>query len=98
MSKDRLLSDEELTNTLFATFFRLSGGMNNIATAEAGYLLDLINTQKRLYAESVIGEDDLPITIKNKYSQSQKNTRNELRAEQRASIHKQNADDFRRIK
>lgn len=81
-NQDRLLSDEELTNTLFATFFRLSGGMNNIATAEAGYLLDLINTQKRLYAEMVVGLDD----TKPSGLIANSTARNQLRAEQRAKL------------
>ena len=50
--------------------------------------IELINTQKRLYAESVIGEDD---AIDNEYgsysSQEVTNSdRNELREEQRARI------------
>ena len=87
-NQDRLLSDEELTNTLFATFFRLSGGMNNIATAEAGYLLDLINTQKRLYAESVIGTaDDIEELRKNGHHYPVEiEVRHEVLAEQRARI------------
>ena len=47
MSKDKLLSDEELLDELE----RLRFSSNPLA------VVDLINTQKRLYAESVIGED-----------------------------------------
>lgn len=46
-NQDRLLSDEELREQVF----RFSQA-NNI-----GNIMSLINTQKRLYAESVIGED-----------------------------------------
>lgn len=89
-NQDILLSDEELKNTIFATFFRLSGGMNNIATAESEHLLDLINTQKRLYAESVIGEDE----SHKEWCAANRDTicicgevvKRELRAEQRAKL------------
>lgn len=84
---DKLLSDEELTNTLFATFFRLSGGMNNIATAEAGYLLDLINNQKRLYALRIIGEDEITYAnYEDGFFGGKRVTRDKLRAEQRAKL------------
>lgn len=53
-------------------------------------LLDLINTQKRLYAESVIGEDEPERVVVASYGQTRAvagaATRNTLRAEQRARI------------
>ena len=57
-------------------------------SSELDSVIELINTQKRLYAESVIGEDD---AIDNEYgsysSQEVTNSdRNELREEQRARI------------
>ena len=86
MSKDRLLSDEELRETvheLFDTSFETD-------------LVDLINTQKRLYAESVIGEDEElekrfhDVQANDLYGISHRNEakthRNQLRAEQRARI------------
>lgn len=85
MSKDRLLSDEELAEKV--NYLVGSAVLKN----DKNYsweILDLINTQKRLYAESVIGEDD---AIDNEYgsysSQEVVNSdRNELREEQRARI------------
>ena len=78
MSKDRLLSDEELLDYIkfnilvpFATHqdplskAELLFEEGIIAGDEYGYditikrICDLINTQKRLYAESIIGEDDV---------------------------------------
>ena len=52
--------------------------------------IDLINTQKRLYAESVIGEDEPERVVVASYGQTRAvagaATRNTLRAEQRARI------------
>lgn len=52
-------------------------------------LVDIINTQKRLYAESVIGEDDQitkNIKVNSPWLALDNRHRNELRAEQRARI------------
>lgn len=81
-SKDRTLSDEELRERIELILH------HNGYVKRSELLLDLFNTQKRLHAESVIGEDD---DIDNEYgsysSQDMVNSsRNELRAEQRARI------------
>lgn len=88
----KLLSDEELrvaigniTDEEFGTGNTPSWLMTNI--------LDLINTQKRLYAESVIGEDEQykpylkgVAMVSTDLGNAIKQYKNELRAEQRARI------------
>ena len=85
MSKDRLLSDEELDKAILEIpEVWAEDSFNAIRT--------LINTQKRLYAESVIGEDEpyaREAGVDERYANHwNDNTfnRNELRAEQRARI------------
>ena len=61
MSKDRLLSDEELAEKVNC----LVGSA--VLKNDKNYsweILDLINTQKRLYAESAIGDDEAEILAK----------------------------------
>lgn len=88
-SQDRLLSDEELREQL-ETLFNRAGLIINFddeedPTAQLLYeSLIIFNTQKRLYAESVIGEDE-PIPEFGMMSEKKLN-RIELRAEQRARI------------
>lgn len=50
-NQDRLLSDEELRDKLKTLT------EDGLFDSEYPVIIDLINTQKRLYAESVIGED-----------------------------------------
>ena len=80
---DRLLSDdgllEELGNIVIREGARLNPNGSFLQSA-----VDLINTQKRLYAESVIGEDT-PYDARGKYP-VEIEVENELRAEQRARI------------
>lgn len=49
-TQDRLLSDEELPKYLIRNY--------SISNGEANHLAHFINTQKRLYAESVIGDNE----------------------------------------
>ena len=85
MSKDRLLSDEELEYKLFDLAVR---NVTNNETGKEYYaldpfeIIDLINTQKRLYAEMVVGLDD----TKPSGLIANSTARNQLRAEQRARI------------
>ena len=82
---DRLLSDEELEQLMQKM---LAPHLQEFKAGHTDILLssfvDLITTQKRLYTESVIGEDE-----PNQYSGDDcfdKISRNRLRAEQRARI------------
>ena len=76
-NQDRLLSDEEMLEALGFTYIDKEGGyyihhyvrkeknpssLNSVLIPHvAEKIIGLINTQKRLYAESVIGEDlELP--------------------------------------
>lgn len=88
-TQDRLLSDEELPKYLIRNY--------SISNGEANHLSHFINTQKRLYAESVIGEDeywdkwgvasDGEYEMLQQCKQPQKmKHRDELRAEQRERI------------
>ena len=73
---NKLLSDEELRGQIDSwSYGKYSDRVNE--------LLDLINTQKRLYAESVIGEDENNPAPREPCGASY---RNQLRAEQRARI------------
>lgn len=70
-NQDRLLSDEELESKLTEVIalmpLETGAKLTEIGWEKYGEneqeaikkLLDLINTQKRLYAESVIGEDEV---------------------------------------
>ena len=93
----KLLSDEELLkkveeecDAVFRTAIALNSG-KSIKEA-ASDIFDLINTQKRLYAESVIGEDERPASETSPLmKQLSPNTnrigwRNDLRAEQRKRV------------
>lgn len=111
MSKDRLLSDETLKAKIIDLVTEAydagysNGQMRAYSNEEtldiAGEITDFINTQKRLYAESVIGEDEempkkeqigkskhgkLFYTYGKGSSPLKVKSRNELRAEQRARI------------
>ena len=87
MSKDRLLSDEELRDSIVKcfSFIELTPSVNTVDNLEK-----LINTQKRLYAESVIGEDEHYEKSDPLYKMSGEPfswaERNQLRAEQRDRI------------
>lgn len=99
MSKeDRLLSDEELRKRAriavansreFGDYS--SADEESVKGFEKAYeemidsVVNLVNTQKRLYAESIIGEDE-PETHEMYAKVSSPIYRNELRAEQRARI------------
>ena len=79
MSKDRLLSDEELAEKV--NYLVGSAVLKN----DKNYsweILDLINTQKRLYAEMVVGLDD----TKPSGLIANSTARNQLRAEQRERL------------
>ena len=76
----KLLSDEELIEEISS----ISIDTETSIIDEYKPLLDLINTQKRLYAESVIGE--LENEADNPMDMPRELIRNELRAEQRARI------------
>ena len=89
----KLLNDEELLEHIkHCTDGQLEYYEYNKSTYSR--LIDLINTQKRLYAESVIGDDEaaaeysyLPPTLDEMTkSAHEKAVRNQLRAEQRARI------------
>lgn len=85
MSKDRLLSDEELEERLLARLrllvFTEHEDKEGWVASTSSLFMNLINTQKRLYAESVIGEDEAePYYIRR---QIEVNARNKLRASQR---------------
>jgi len=102
MSKDRLLSHDELRDAILSipidkfkdgSPMYLEDVFPNITDSDfADEIIDLINTQKRLYAESVIGEDEpyaREAGVDERYANHwNDNTfnRNELRAEQRARI------------
>lgn len=107
-NQDRLLRDDELRKAIDEA----GGGLYHY---EVDAIVQIFHTQKRLYAESVIGEDYKKNTgwgsgqTGFEYARKTKDGRmltSELTAiavntehrEQRASIYKQNADDFRRIK
>ena len=82
MSKDRLLSDEELQKSIEEIIIT-DDYSHGVQMRTINKMEKLIATQKKLYAESVIGEDDVltypryPVFLKE---------RNELRAEQRKRI------------
>ena len=82
----KLLSDEELIDEIS----KISLDTEIAIIDEYKPLLDIINTQKRLYAESVIGEDEPERVVVASYGQTRAvagaATRNTLRAEQRARI------------
>ena len=83
----KLLSDEELGNLIDIAYKTATVGDSNgdkLTKDEfKGYMLATINTQKRLYAESVIGEDENNPAPREPCGASY---RNQLRAEQRARI------------
>lgn len=83
---DRLLSDEELVRDIdrICGFDELEPEYAESANRTRQLILNLINTQKRLYAEGVIGEDE-PET-ENGLLPDRVDRRNQLRAEQRARI------------
>lgn len=88
-NQDRLLSDEELREEfadIMADYDRArkspSGDSVDIEVNTSNRLTKLFNTQKRLFAESVIGEDDNSLT--RPYQGNMQ--RNGLRAEQRERI------------
>lgn len=82
MSKDWLLSDEELQKSIEEIIIT-DDYSHGVQVRTIDKMQKLIDTQKRLYAESVIGEDDVltypryPVRLKE---------RNELRAEQRERL------------
>ena len=93
MSKDRLLSDDGLRAEI-ANILLLDRQTMEPYVSVVDDLINLVNTQKRLYAESVIGEDEsaadysyLPPTLDEMTkSAHEKAVRNKLRAEQRARV------------
>lgn len=84
----KLLSDEELIDEIS----KIPLDTQIAIIDEYKPLLDLINTQKRLYAEMVVGQDEKEILIPAKPRQGLPTKdgiavmRNKLRAEQRARI------------
>lgn len=92
MSKDRLLSDEELSEKLTSMRPFCNAGYCDVCQSDVKAFIELFNTQKRLYAESVIGEDDPRPTNGSIGAASNPPTpesmfwsgRKDLRAEQRA--------------
>ena len=56
MSKDRLLSDKELIEELVKNVVTNDSGPTITAIVDVSKLLHLINTQKRLYAESELSK------------------------------------------
>lgn len=90
-NQDRLLSGEELYNNIhsiveYIEFLDDNKSYQRKRNKLMKELVELIQCQKRLYAESVIGEDD---TEHNKDFYGRKydvKLRNNLRAEQRARI------------
>lgn len=104
-NQDRLLSDEELRREVVQKIAHMvAEGIKGGAFMDwtvGNEIADLFDTQKRLYAESVIGEDEsapkrdqvskhrhgkLFYTYAKGVSPSKIKGRNELRAEQRARI------------
>lgn len=90
-NQDRLLSDEELRKTTLAMFTTDDPRRMTTITDELvlDNLMSLINTQKRLYAESVIGQDQADQVIDDTLQSvdiPEAIIRNELRAEQRKRI------------
>lgn len=90
-TKDRLLSDEELREALIEELVSMK--YQTIKPEGLRFFLNgltnLINTQKRLYAESVIGEDEDKPLLKDATHMTQGlevKYRNSLRAEQRSRI------------
>lgn len=88
-NQERLLSDEELGNEIINRFISVA----DIHKQEE--LFSFINTQKRLYAESVIGKDEADYTMMPDIHRPEEpmqvpnydaQLRNQLRAEQRARI------------
>ena len=80
----KLLSDEEL---------RTSYPLNTYSVGEQNELIELINTQKRLYAEMVVDIDtdvDIPETLKKIYSDGYSKGYND-----RTYENSYNSDDFR---
>ena len=95
MSKDRLLSDEELVNGFMYELPPIKAteiGWEKIGEQEKDLrdkIINFINTQKRLYAESVIGEDEndsINHLGLGTAAIEEEEARNQLRAEQRARI------------
>ena len=81
---NKLLSDEELLDKLNELVQKCEN--TQWVPEQEKYLsdmVDIINTQKRLYAESVIGEDENNPAPREPCGASY---RNQLRAEQRARI------------
>ena len=105
MSKDRLLSDEEMLEALGFTYIDKEGGyyihhyvrkeknpssLNSVLIPHvAEKIIGLINTQKRLYAESVIGKN---IIVSGKYPIE------EWKRERAAAINTHLAEQRKRIK
>ena len=85
----KLLSDEGLRKEI-ANILLLDRQAMEPYVSVVDDLINLINTQKRLYAESVIGEDEPERVVVASYGQTRAvagaATRNTLRAEQRARI------------
>lgn len=91
-NQDRLLNDEELKQeclTIIALqeYGTTPSNLSGEQIAKIGFasvdLYQFINTQKRLYAESVIGEDENNPAPREPWGASY---RNQLRAEQRERI------------
>lgn len=94
---DRLLTDSEMEEVLQSMIMDAAINYSNNGSRnfydDAKEMVALINTQKRLYADSVIGGDEaadysyLPPTLDEMTkSAHEKAVRNQLRAEQRARI------------
>ena len=88
---NKLLSDEELATRIVIIARGIGKNYDDSIDAKLEQsIFNLINAQKRLYAESVIGEDEPERVVVASYGQTRAvagaATRNTLRAEQRARI------------
>lgn len=89
MSKDRLLSDEELRNEVeYCVTMEYKAPQGEPAASRIDRLMRMFNTQKRLYAESVIGEDEPEDSDDYPFEYGKQYGRNELRNELRTKLAK----------
>lgn len=86
--KDKLLSDEELReeSELFLCKAYNQRDHGDLSENLIDNIAAFINTQKRLYAESVVGEDELNTYEPYGDMYATITDRNQLRAEQRANL------------
>ena len=89
MSKDKLLSDEELATKLIVVAKGIGKSYDDSIDAKIEQsMISIINTQKRLYAESVIGEDEPEDIDDYPFEYGKQYGRNELRSELRTKLAK----------